>query len=191
MGAASEPQAIVTNGMSGFARDGKNANSALLVGVTPADFPTSHPLGGMYWQRQIEQAGYTLGGSCYKAPCQKVGDFLRDQPSTAWSSVEPTYLPGVSMGAIGPCLPDFARQSLRAALPLLAAKLPGFDSEDALLTGPETRSSAPVRIIRDQKGEANIKGLFLAGEGPGYAGGIMSAAADGLRIGEFVLNFRK
>ena len=191
VGAASEPQAIVTNGMSGFARDGKNANSALLVGVTPADFPTSHPLGGMYWQRQIEQAGYTLGGSCYKAPCQKVGDFLRDQPSTAWSSVEPTYLPGVSMGAIGPCLPDFARQSLRAALPLLAAKLPGFDSEDALLTGPETRSSAPVRIIRDQKGEANIKGLFLAGEGPGYAGGIMSAAADGLCIGEFVLNFRK
>ncbi|MDO4541695.1 MAG: hypothetical protein Q4C00_02545 [Bacillota bacterium] len=188
IGAASEPKSIVTNGMSVFARNGANANSALLVSVKPEDFPTSHPLGGMYWQQEVEKAGFFHGGEDYSAPCQRLEDFLAHRPSTHLGTVKPTYLPGVRLGQIDTCLPPLIIQGLRAALPLLNKKLPGFTYDDALLTGPETRSSAPVRIIRNDQGEANIKGIFPTGEGSGYAGGIMSAAADGIRTAEFLLN---
>ena len=191
VGAASEPEALVTNGMSPFNRDGENANSALLVGVKPEDFPSKHPLAGMYWQRQIEQECFRLGGSNYGTVCQKVADFLAQQPSSTWGNVEPTYLPAVIPGDAGKALPSCVSHSLREALPLLDNIMPGFACPDALLTAAETRSSAPVRIVRNNKGQTTIGGIFPAGEGSGYAGGIMSAAADGMKIAEFILNFRK
>ena len=185
---ASEPESIVTNGMSCFARDKENANSALLVGVGPEDFGSAHPLAGMYLQREIERKAFILGGSSGKAPAQLAGDLLAGRASTAVRSVNPSYRPGVVMGDLAALLPDYVIESMREALPLLGRKLHGFDHPDAVLTGPETRSSSPVRIPRGESLESvDLSGLYPCGEGAGYAGGITSAAVDGVRCAEAVL----
>ena len=184
--AASESGGIVTNGMSRADRDGGNANAALLVTVNPAEFPYPGVLGGMYWQRQIEQAAYDLSGS-YRAPAQKVGDFLNGIPSQSCGLIEPTYRPGVTWCDLHQVLPEKITRSLREALPQLDGNLQGFASEDAVLTAPETRSSSPVRILRDESRQSTLRGFFPAGEGAGYAGGIMSAAVDGILAAEAVI----
>lgn len=184
--AASEAGGIVTNGMSHWRRDGENANSAVLVGVGPADFGDDHPLAGMWLQRRIEQAAFRLAGETYLAPCQRLGDFLQNRPSQQFGKVLPSYLPGVTLGQVGSCLPDFVVESLRQGFLALEQKLPGFAQADALLTGPETRSSSPVRLLRDETYQS-WPGLYPCGEGAGYAGGIVSAAADGIRCAEAVL----
>lgn len=186
--ATSEEGGIVTNGMSNAAREGENANAALLVTVNPADFPIAGPLGGMYWQRRIEQKAYALTGS-YCAPAQKVGDFLRGVPSESAGEILPTYRPGVHFCDLREVLPPVITDAIREALPLLDKELAGFASYDAILTAPETRSSSPVRIVRDENKESiGLPGLYPAGEGAGYAGGIMSAAVDGIRIAEAILS---
>ncbi len=177
--AASEEGGVVTNGYSLHARDGKNSNAALLVGITPADFGTD-PFDGVRLQRQIEEAAFTAGGGSYKAPCQRVEDFLANRKTKAFGTVSPTYQRGVVPGNIGDCLPDFITSAMRRALPILAKQLTPFGMGDGLLTAPETRSSSPLRIIRDESGQSNLCGLYPAGEGAGYAGGIMSAAIDGI-----------
>lgn len=188
VGAASEEGGVVTNGMSAWARDGANSNSALLVGVTPADFPGEGPLAGVALQRQVEQAAFSAGGGGYRAPAQLVGDFLRGVKSAGFGLVEPTYRPGVAFGELDGCLPGYVAGALRAALPILGRKLPGFDHPDAVLTAPETRSSSPVRVLRDEGLQSpGVRGLYPCGEGAGYAGGIVSAAVDGLRCAEAVL----
>ena len=187
-GAASEPSGVVTNGMSPWARDGSNSNAALLVGVTPADFGGEGPLAGVHLQRQIEQAAFQAAGGSYAAPAQLVGDFLRGRPTRAFQGVRPTYQPGVAPGDISCCLPGYVVDSLRTALPILGQKLKGFDSPDAVLTAPETRSSSPVRVLRDEGLQSPLaQGLYPCGEGAGYAGGIVSAAVDGLRCAEALL----
>ena len=185
--AASEAGRVVTNGMSEYARDGENINGALLVNVTPADFPDSHPLSGVRLQRQLEDAAYALGGGDYRAPCQRVEDFLAGRPSTGCGAVRPSYRPAVAYTDLHRCLPPFLSEALALALPELGKKLRGYDDPDALLTGVETRSSSPVRLVRDDRYEANIRGLYPCGEGAGYAGGILSAAADGMRCAEKLL----
>ena len=185
--AASEAGRVVTNGMSEYARDGENINGALLVNVTPADFPDSHPLSGVRLQRQLEDAAYALGGGAYRAPCQRVEDFLAGRPSTGCGAVRPSYRPAVAYTDLHRCLPPFLSETLALALPELGKKLRGYDDPDALLTGVETRSSSPVRLVRDDRYEANIRGLYPCGEGAGYAGGILSAAADGMRCAEKLL----
>ncbi len=184
--AASEPRRTVTNGMSEYARSGENINGGLLVGVTPADFGSDHPLAGIAFQRRLEEAAYRLGGG-FTAPCQRVEDFLLHRPSVGCGSVKPSYRPGVRYADLHDCLPDFVARSLEQALPILDRKLPGFADGDALLTAVESRSSAPVRIPRDENYESNIAGLYPCGEGAGYAGGILSAAADGIRCAEKIL----
>ena len=189
--AASETGGVVTNGMSHFAREDKNANSALLVGVNPADFPTPGPLGGMLWQQQIEQLAFAAGGRNYRAPAQRIGDFLRTQ--TGKSSTEhknllqPSYQPGVNWTDLDRCLPPMITEALREALPVINRRMPGFAAPEAILTGPETRSSSPLRLVRDTTLQSAISGLYPCGEGAGYAGGIMSAAVDGLRCAEAVM----
>ena len=185
--AASEEGGAVVNGMSYFARDGENANSALLVNVTPEDFGSDHPLAGVEFQRKWERAAFLAGGSDYRAPAQTAGDFLKGQPSKRGGRVRPSYRPGVKWGALDDCLPDFVCQALREALPLLDRRLRGFASPDAVLTGVETRSSSPVRIHRDRDLVASLPGLYPCGEGAGYAGGIMSAAVDGIKCAEAVI----
>lgn len=186
--AASEPDSVVTNGMSRFARDGENANSALLVGVGPEDFGSDHPLAGMFLQREIERRAFALGGHSGRAPCQLVSDLLAGRPSTALGSVRPSYLPGVVPGDLRQLLPDYVTDAMREALPLLGRKLRGFDLPDAVLTGPETRSSSPVRIPRGEDlCSMDAAGLYPCGEGAGYAGGITSAAVDGVRCAEALL----
>lgn len=186
-GAASEPGGVVTNGMSPWARDGVNSNAALLVGVGPADFGGDGPLAGIEYQRRIERLAYEYAGG-YLAPAQRVGDFLQHQASKGFGSVQPTYQPGVAPGDISCCLPEYVCGSLREALPLLGRKLRGFDNGDAVLTAPETRSSSPVRVLRDESFQSpTLRGLFPCGEGAGYAGGIVSAAVDGLRCAEAVV----
>ena len=185
--AASEEQRVVTNGMSEYARDRENINGALLVNVTPADFPDGHPLAGIRLQRQLEDAAFVLGGGDYRAPCQRVGDFLAGRPSTGAGTVQPSYLPGVTYTDLRRCLPAFISETLALALPELGRKLRGYDDPDALLTGIETRSSSPVRLVRDDRYESNIRGVYPCGEGAGYAGGILSAAADGMRCAEKLL----
>lgn len=184
--AASEPGRTVTNGMSVYARDGENINGALLVNVTPADFPSDHPLAGIALQRQLETAAYALTGG-YAAPCQRVADFLTGRPSAGPGIVRPSYRPGVVYTDLRRCLPDFIGETLALAMPVLGRQLRGYDDPDALLTGVETRSSSPVRLVRDAHYEANIRGIFPCGEGAGYAGGILSAAADGMRCAEKLL----
>ena len=186
MAAASEEGRTVTNGMSYADRDGENANAALLVTVNPAVFPEKGPLGGMYWQRQIEQAAYRLTGS-YCAPAQRVEDFLAGRPSSGPGSVKPTYRPGVTWCDLHDCLPECITGPLAQALPELDRKLHGFADPDAVLTAPETRSSSPVRILRDETRQSAIRGLYPTGEGAGYAGGIMSAAIDGILTAEAIL----
>ena len=186
--AASEEESVVTNGMSCYARDLQNANSALLVGVEPADFGSDHPLAGMYLQREIERRAFILGGKTGKAPCQLAGDLLAGRASTQLRSVVPSYRPGVVPGDLSALFPDFIVRSLREALPLLGRKLRGFDHPDAVLTAPETRSSSPVRIPRGEDLQSvDLRGLYPCGEGAGYAGGITSAAVDGMRCAEAVL----
>ena len=187
--AASEPESVVTNGMSCYARDGINANSALLVGVGPEDFGSEHPLAGMFLQREIERRAFVLGGRSGKAPCQTVGDLLAERASVQLGSVRPSYRPGVVPGDLAELLPAPIIGAMREALPLLGRRLRGFDCPDAVLTGPETRSSSPVRITRDETLQSvSVLGLYPCGEGAGYAGGITSAAVDGVRCAEAVLN---
>ena len=186
--AASEPEGVVTNGMSLSDRAGTNANAGLLANVFPEDLPGDDVLAGIALQRQCEQAAFAAGGGSYRAPAQLVGDFLNSTPSTASATVLPTYPRGVSWGSIDGCLPPYITQTLREAIPLMARRLRGFDAADAVLTGVETRSSSPVRITRDADGQSvSTQGLYPCGEGAGYAGGIMSAATDGLRCAAWVM----
>ena len=179
--AQSEEDSVVTNGMSYHARDGKNANAALAVSVDPADFADGTPFGGVALQRRIERAAYAQTGS-YRAPCQRVGDFLAGRPSRGAGAVQPTYPVGVEYGAAAQSLPAFAQAMLRDSLPYFGRKMRGFDGADALLTGPETRTSSPVRMTRGEDlFGLQSAGLIPCGEGAGYAGGIMSAAVDGIR----------
>ncbi len=179
--AASEPGGVVTNGMSLSDRAGANANSGLLANVFPGDLPGGDVLAGIDLQRECERAAFAAGGGDFVAPAQLVGDFLRGQASSAGGSVAPTYPRGVAWGSIDGCLPPYIAETLRAAIPNMASKLRGFDAPDAVLTGVETRSSSPVRVTRGEDGQSvNVRGLWPVGEGAGYAGGIMSAATDGL-----------
>ena len=185
--AASEESRLVTNGMSAYARDGENINGALLVNITPEDFGSTHPLAGIELQRRLEEAAFRQGGSSYRAPCQRVEDFLLKRPSTGHGAIVPSYRPGVVWGDLHDCLPDFIAETLELALPVLDRKLPGYAAPDALLTAVESRSSAPVRIPRDESYQCNIRGIYPCGEGAGYAGGILSAAADGMRCAEQII----
>ncbi len=182
--AASEPGRVCTNGMSLHARAGENINGALLVSLGPEDFGSAHPLAGMQLQRQLEEAAFRLGGENYYAPAQLVGDFLAGRPSAGPGRVQPSYRPGVTWTDLHRCLPPVVTDTLETALPLLGQKLRGFDHPETVLTAVESRSSSPVRILRDASGQSTIRGLYPCGEGAGYAGGIMSAAADGIRTAE-------
>ncbi len=184
--AASEAGGVVVNGMSEYARDAVNSNSALLVGVGPGDFGGDDPLAGVEFQRRLERAAFRLGGGGYRAPVQLVGDFLAGRPSVSLGEVAPSYLPGVTPADLGDCLPGFVADALRAGLPLLGRQLDGFDRPDAVLTGVESRSSSPVRLLRNETGESSLPGLYPCGEGAGYAGGIVSAAVDGVRCAEWL-----
>jgi len=189
--AASEEGGIVTNGMSYSDRAGDNANAALLVTLNPRDFPGNDPLAGMYWQREIEQAAYAVSNS-YRAPAQLVGDFLKGQPSSDHRSVVPTYRPGVSWCDLHQVLPAKITDALKTAIPMLEQNLSGFSDPDAVLTAPETRSSSPVRIVRnEEKQSVSLQGFYPAGEGAGYAGGIMSAAIDGILCAEALIESLK
>lgn len=185
--AASEPGTVVTNGMSPYARDGENANAALLVGVEPEQFPGDHPLDGMYYQLAIEQKAFQLGGGDYTAPAMLVGDFLRGTPSKKLGSVTPTCPTGVRLANLYDLLPERVTQTMREAIVKMDAMLHGFAFPEAVLTAPETRSSSPVRIVRDEFFQSKANGLFPCGEGAGYAGGIVSAAVDGIKCAEAVL----
>ena len=179
--AASEIGRVVTNGMSEFARDKENANSALLVGVNERDFGSDKPLAGMYFQRKLEELAFVAGGKNYQAPAQMVGDFLAGKTSKNFNDVIPSYMPGVTPSNLANVLPSEIADSLRAGILQMNNKLRGFSSSSAVMTGVETRSSSPIRIVRDETFQSNIKGIFPCGEGAGYAGGITSAAADGLK----------
>jgi uncharacterized FAD-dependent dehydrogenase len=185
--AASEPGRVVTNGMSQYSRNERNANAGMVVGITPeADYP-GHPLAGVELQRRWEALAYIAGGSSYAAPGQRVGDFLANRPSTGIGEVVPSYRPGVTPADLSSCLPDYAVEAIREALPAFGRQIPGFDAPDAMLTGVETRTSSPVRITRGTNLESlNTRRLFPAGEGAGYAGGILSAAVDGIKVAEAV-----
>ncbi len=206
--ATSEPGRVVTNGMSQYSRNERNANAGIVVGIAPDDFPADgermraalgadvlapgadakgHPLAGIVLQRELESQAYQLGGSNYRAPGQLVGDFLHDRASTALGGVEPSYKPGVELGRLGGALPSYAIDAIREALPVFGRKIKGFDMPDAVLSGVETRTSSPVRIGRgDDYQSLNVQGLFPAGEGASYAGGILSAGVDGIRVAEAV-----
>ncbi len=183
--AASETGRVVTNGMSYADRGGENANAALLVTLNPKDFPGEGPLAGMYWQQKIEETAFRVAGGSYKAPCQRVEDFLCNRPSTGPGEVNPTYRPGVTWCDLHDVLPHKITRALEEALPLLDESLRGFACGDGVMTAPETRSSSPVRILRDETKQCTaLSGLYPAGEGAGYAGGIMSAAIDGMLCAE-------
>lgn len=185
--AASEENAVVTNGMSYSKRDGKNANAALLVNVTPNDYPSEHPLAGITYQKEFEKLAYKLAGSNYNNPLQLVGDFLQDNQSTNVGSVTPTIMPGYSFVKMQDIYPTYITQTMKEAIHYFDKRIKGFASEDAVLTGPETRSSSPVKIHRDETYQTNILGIYPMGEGPGYAGGIMTASVDGLKTAEEVI----
>ena len=186
--AASEPGGVCTNGMSLSDRAGANANSGLLANVFPEDLPGDDVLAGVELQRACEKAAFAAGGGAYVAPAQLVGDFLAGAPSSAGGRVTPTYPRGVAWGDVTPCLPGYVTETLRAAIPVLGRKLRGFDSADAVLTGVETRSSSPVRVTRGDDGQSvGVRGLWPVGEGAGYAGGIMSAATDGILAAEKIV----
>ena len=207
--ATSEPGRVVTNGMSQYSRNERNANAGLVVGITPADFPrdaaafeamlgathgaeslqggAAHPLGGIVLQRQLEAGAYALGGGGYRAPAQRVQDFLAQRPSTALGEVIPSYQPGVTPADLHAALPAWATAALREAIPAFGRKLRGYDLPDAMMTGVETRTSSPVHIQRGEDLQSlNVRGLYPAGEGAGYAGGILSAGIDGIKVGEAV-----
>jgi uncharacterized FAD-dependent dehydrogenase len=194
--AMSEPGRVVTNGMSQYSRNERNANAAIVVGIEPADFaafdPAStpdhiHPLAGIALQRALESHAYTLGGENYNAPGQLVGDFIAARPSGEFGDVEPSFKPGVTLGSLDSALPAYAIEAIREALPAFDRQIKGFALHDAILTGVETRTSSPVRIRRDDSLQSlNTRGLYPAGEGAGYAGGILSAAVDGIKVAEAV-----
>jgi len=186
--ATSEPERVVTNGMSQYSRNERNANAGIVVGINPEqDFPGG-PLAGVEFQERLESRAYELGGRDYCAPAQLVGDFIRGVPSSELGEVEPSYKPGVRLGDLAASLPDYAIEAIREALPAFGKQIRGFDRDDAVLTGIETRTSSPVRITRDNETlqSLNLKGLYPAGEGAGYAGGILSAGVDGIKVAEAV-----
>ena len=216
--ATSEPGRVVTNGMSQYSRNERNANAGIVVGIEPQDYPSdeaafvqafgetagkryaqeaaalkahdpkaAHPLSGIALQRQLEAGAYTLGGSTYEAPGQLVGDFIAAHPSAQWGSVTPSYKPGVKLGDLAPSLPAYAIEAIREALPAFGKKIKGFDMADAVLTGVETRTSSPLKMPRGENLQStNVVGLYPAGEGASYAGGILSAGVDGIRVAEAV-----
>jgi uncharacterized FAD-dependent dehydrogenase len=203
--ATSEIGRVVTNGMSQYSRNERNANAGLVVGIHPQDFDldaqgrplaasgqNGHPLAGVVFQRALESGAYSLGDASYKAPAQRVGDFLAGQPSAVLGTVEPSYKPGVHLTDLAPSLPMYAIEALREAIPAFGHQIKGFDMPDAMLTGVETRTSSPIRIKRHDERHAsayqsiNTQGLYPAGEGAGYAGGIMSASIDGIKVAEAV-----
>ena len=186
--AASEKEGVIVNGMSSLARDGANANSALLVGIEPKDFPSEHPLAGIYYQREIEHNAYVLAGSNYNAPAQLVGDFLKGIESKTLGNVQPTCPTGVTLTNLDECLPSKVSATMKSAIVEMDKKLNGFNLYDAVLTAPETRSSSSVRILRDEFLQCNIRGVYPCGEGAGYAGGIISAAVDGVKCAHAVLD---
>lgn len=189
MASSSEENSIVTNGMSNFARDGKNANSALLVNITVEDYFKNSPLDGMYFQEDLEKKAFELGGKNYNAPAQRVEDFIKNNPTYEFGRIKPTYMPGVTGANLNEILPEFVSETMKEAIVELDKKLHGFADKDAVLTGVETRSSSPVQITRDKENlnSTNVQGLYPCGEGAGYAGGIMTAAIDGLKCAIKVL----
>ena len=187
--ATSEAGRVVTNGMSQYSRNERNANSAIVVGVTPADYPKidTDPLAGIEFQRLWESRAFEAGGGDYRAPAQRVGDFLAGRPSTDLGTVLPSYTPGVHPADLRDCLPDYVVTALRESLRAFGRQIHGFDMDDALLTGVETRTSSPIRVTRGNDFQSiNTRGLYPAGEGAGYAGGILSAAVDGIKVAEAV-----
>ena len=188
MAAASEPGRLVTNGMSQYSRDERNANAAIVVGITPEqDYPDG-PLAGVALQRRLEEGAFALGGGTYEAPGQLVGDFLAGRPSTALGEVQPSYTPGIKLTDLSGALPPFAIAAIREALPAFDKQIRGFAMAEAHLTGVETRTSSPIRIKRDDETfeSINTRGLFPGGEGAGYAGGILTAGIDGIKLAEAV-----
>lgn len=186
--AASEEKTVVVNGMSYYKRDGENANSAIVVSVGPKDFPSEHPLAGIEFQRHYESLAYKVGGENYNAPAQLVGDFLKDKKSSKFGSVKPTYAPDITFGNLKQCLPAYVIDALKEALPVFDNKIKGYAGNNAILTGIETRTSAPVRIDRNENLQSiSVNGLYPCGEGAGYAGGIVSAAVDGLKVAETIM----
>ncbi len=184
--AASEPGGVVTNGMSQYSRNERNANAGIVVGITPADYPGG-PLAGIDFQRHWERRAFTAGGGTYAAPGQRVADFLAGRPSQSLGAVVPSYRPGVQPTDLASCLPDYAITAIREALPVFGRQIPGFSMDDAVLTGVETRTSSPIRIRRtDDFQSVNTRGLYPAGEGAGFAGGILSAGVDGIKVAEAV-----
>jgi uncharacterized FAD-dependent dehydrogenase len=185
--ATSEEGRVVTNGMSQYSRNERNANAGIVVGITPEDYPNG-VLAGVDFQRQWESAAFVAGGSSYAAPVQRVGDFIAGKPSTSLGAVIPSYKPAVTPTDLSSCLPDYAIAAIREALPAFGKQIRGFDMQDAVLTGVETRTSSPIRIKRENESlqSLNTKGLYPAGEGAGYAGGILSAGVDGIKVAEAV-----
>jgi uncharacterized FAD-dependent dehydrogenase len=184
--ATSEPNRVVTNGMSQYSRNERNANAGIVVGIDPNDYPGG-PLAGIAFQRELESKAFVLGGSNYEAPGQLVGDFLNQKASTEFGSVLPSYKPGVHLTDLAPSLPSYAIEAIREAIPAFEKKIKGFAMPDAVLTGVETRTSSPVQIKRGPNCQSiNTKGLYPAGEGAGYAGGIMSAGIDGIKVAEAI-----
>jgi uncharacterized FAD-dependent dehydrogenase len=186
--ATSEAGRVVTNGMSQYSRNERNANAGIVVGISPEqDFPGG-PLAGIELQERLESLAYELGGRDYCAPAQLVGDFIRGVPSTTFGGIQPSYKPGVRLGDLAPLLPPAAVEAIREALPVFGRQIRGFDRDDAVLTGIESRTSSPVRVTRDGETmqSVNVRGLYPGGEGAGYAGGILSAGVDGIRIAEAV-----
>jgi uncharacterized FAD-dependent dehydrogenase len=190
--ATSEVGRVVTNGMSQYSRNERNANAGIVVGIEPKDFvsddfPVGHPLAGIGFQRRLESAAYVLGGSTYEAPGQLVGDFVKGKASTALGSVDPSYKPGVKLVDLAAALPSYAIEAIREAIPAFAKKIKGFDLPDAVLTGVETRTSSPIKMTRGEDFQSlNVRGLFPAGEGASYAGGILSAGVDGIKVADAV-----
>ena len=182
---------VVTNGMSLFARDKENANSAVLVNVLPSDFGSNHPLAGVYFQREYEKKAFVLGGSNFNAPCQTVQEFLNGSNTKNKKvkfKINHSFLPDVTYCHIKDCVPDFIVYSLKQALPILNKKLKNFARGENLLIAIESRSSCPLTILRDENFESSVKGLYPVGEGAGYAGGIMSSAQDGIKVAEAIYN---
>jgi len=188
--ATSEPGRVVTNGMSQYSRNERNANAGIVVGIDPRDYPgfeAGDALAGIALQRRLESHAFVLGGGDYRAPGQLVGDFLAGRPSSALGSITPSYKPGVTLGDLSSALPDYAIAAMREAFPVFGKKIKGFDTHDAVLTGVETRTSSPIRISRGEDLQSlNVRGLYPAGEGASYAGGILSAGVDGIKVAEAV-----
>jgi len=188
--ATSEPGRVVTNGMSQYSRNERNANAGIVVGIDPRDYPgfeAGNALAGIALQRQLESHAFVLGGGDYRAPGQLVGDFIAGRPSTALGSITPSYKPGVTLGDLSSALPDYAIAAMREAFPVFGKKIKGFDTHDAVLTGVETRTSSPIKISRGEDLQSvNVRGLYPAGEGASYAGGILSAGVDGIKVAEAV-----